>query len=156
MSWSTSFYLTPKKLSGDYIIKSKGISTRSGEDSRIQGVPKYVLGFRLGLLETEAAAVFLPLATLLKQIDTLETLQNVALRRDLAGTSKTAMLTHDFFLLLKKMFAYCTKYRPPTQAPIFEDGCAWQKEEQRPRKSPQSRREASRPKPTRHNPETPT
>jgi len=86
----------------DRYIKSKGVSTLQGGNSRIQGVLEYVLCFRLGLLETEAAAVFLPLATLLKQIDTLETLQNVALRRDLAGTSKTAMLTHDFFLLLKK------------------------------------------------------
>ena len=103
----------------DRYIKSKGVSTLQGGNSRIQGVLEYVLCFRLGLLETEAAAVFLPLATLLKQIDTLETLQNVALRRDLAGTSKTAMLTHDFFLLLKKMFAYCTKYRSPTQVPIF-------------------------------------
>ena len=103
-------------------IKSKGVSTLQGGNSRIQGVLEYVLCFRLGLLETEAAAIFLPFAALLKQIDTLETLQNVALRRDLAGTSKTAMLTHDFFLLLKKMFAYCTKYRSPTQVPIFTGG----------------------------------
>ena len=80
---------------------------------------EYALCLRLGLLKTEAAAIFLPLATLLKQIDTLETLQNVALRRDLAGTSKTAMLTHDFFLLLKKMCAYYTICRSLTQAPIF-------------------------------------
>jgi hypothetical protein len=113
--------LTPKKLSGDYIIKSKGISTRSGEDSRIQGVPKYVLGFRLGLLETEAAAVFLPLAALLKQVDALETLQNVALRCDLAGTSKTAMLTHDFFSFSKKLFAHYIKFHPSAQVPIFQD-----------------------------------
>jgi hypothetical protein len=91
-----------KNFIDDYIIKSKGISTRSGGDSRIQGIPRYALRFRLGLLETEAAAVFLPLAALLKQVDTLETLQNVALRRDLAGTSKTAMLTHDFFSFSKK------------------------------------------------------
>ena len=91
-------------------IKSKGASTLQGGNSRIHGVSKYVLCFRLGLLKTETAAVVLPLATLLKQIDTLETLQNVALRRDLAGTSKTAMLTHDFFLLLKK----CSRIVPNT------------------------------------------
>ena len=94
----------------DRYIKSKGVSTLRGRNSRIEGVSKYVLCFRLGLFKTETAAVFLPLATLLKQIDTLKTLQNVALRRDLAGTSKTAMLTHDFFLLLKKKCARIIPY----------------------------------------------
>ena len=82
---------------------------------------EYALCLRLGLLKTETAAIFLPLATLLEQIDTLETLQNVALRCDLAGTSKTAMLTHDFFSFSKKLFAHYIKFPPSAQVPIFQD-----------------------------------
>ena len=81
---------------------------------------EYALCLRLGLLKTEAAAIFLPLATLLEQIDTLETLQNVALRCDLAGTSKTAMLTHDFFSFSKKLFAHYIKFHPSAQVPILQ------------------------------------
>ena len=53
--------------------------------------------FRLGLPETKATIALFPLTALLKQIDTLKTLQDVTLGRNLAGTSQTAMLTHFFF-----------------------------------------------------------
>jgi hypothetical protein len=53
----------------------------------------------LGLLETEAAAPFLPFSALLEEIDSLETLENVALGRDLAGTFKRCVLAH-FLLFL--------------------------------------------------------
>ena len=88
--------------------KNEGISTLQGGDSHIQGILKYALCLRLGLLETKTAAIFLPLAALLKQIDALETLQDVALRCNLAGTSKTAMLTH-FSPPSQKNFAYYSK-----------------------------------------------
>ena len=71
---------------------------------------QYGLGFGLSLLKTKTAAILFPFATLLKQIDTLKALQDIALGRNLAGTSKTAMLTHDFFLLLKK----CSRIVPNT------------------------------------------
>jgi hypothetical protein len=54
-------------------------------------------GFRLGLPETKATVALFPLTALLKQIDTLKTLQDVTPGRNLAGTSQTAMLTHFFF-----------------------------------------------------------
>ena len=60
---------------------------------------KKFLGLGFGLLETKAAASFLPFPALLEEVDALETLQDVALRDDLAGTLKRCMLAH-FLLFL--------------------------------------------------------
>ena len=64
---------------------------------------RYGLGFGLSLLKTKTAAILFPFATLLKQIDTLKALQDIALGRNLAGTSKTAMLTHFLFSFSKNV-----------------------------------------------------
>ena len=55
------------------------------------------LGFRLRLLQAKATATFLPLPTLLEEINALKALQDIALRGNLAGTLKRCMLAH-FFL----------------------------------------------------------
>jgi len=55
------------------------------------------LGFRLRLLQPKATVALFPIAALLQQVDTLETLEDVSLGRDLARSSQTAMLTHFFF-----------------------------------------------------------
>ena len=58
------------------------------------------LGFGLRLLEAQAAVAFLPLAALLKKVDALETLENVALGSDLTGTLKRCVLAHCFLPFL--------------------------------------------------------
>ncbi len=55
------------------------------------------LRVRARLAQTEHAVAFLPLATTLENFHALETLKNVALGRDGAGTFKTAMLGHKFW-----------------------------------------------------------
>src|SRR4051812_3653879 len=52
------------------------------------------LGVRLRFAEAEDTVPFLPLATTLENFHPLEALENVALRRDGAGTFETAMLGH--------------------------------------------------------------
>lgn len=52
------------------------------------------LRLRLRLLETKSAAILFPFAALLQKVYALKALQHIALGRDLAGTSKTGMLTH--------------------------------------------------------------
>ena len=54
------------------------------------------LGVGLGLAKTEYPVALLPLATAFENFDALETLENVPLRRDGAGTFETAMLRHSF------------------------------------------------------------
>ena len=49
-------------------------------------------GVRLRFRKTDHFAAFFPLTTLLEQLDPLETLQNIALRDDRAGSSETSML----------------------------------------------------------------
>ena len=51
----------------------------------------------LGLAQTQTAVAFLPLATGLEEVDALETLEDVALGRDLSRSLETTMLTHFFF-----------------------------------------------------------
>ena len=63
---------------------------------------QYGLGFGLSLLKTKTAAILFPLTTLLEQIYTLKALQYITLGRNLAGTSKAAMLTHFLFSFSKK------------------------------------------------------
>ena len=53
-----------------------------------------LLRVRLGFGEADDLAAVFPLAAFLEQLDTLETLQDVALSNDRAGSSKTAMLGH--------------------------------------------------------------
>lgn len=53
-----------------------------------------LLRVRLGFGEPDDFATFFPLAALLEQFDAFETLQNIALRDDRAGSSKAAMLRH--------------------------------------------------------------
>lgn len=48
----------------------------------------------LGLGQANDFAALFPLAAFLEQLDPLETLQDVALSDDRAGSSKTAMLGH--------------------------------------------------------------
>lgn len=52
------------------------------------------LGVRLCFGEADDLAAFFPLAALFEELDPLETLQNVALSDDRAGSSKTAVLRH--------------------------------------------------------------
>jgi len=59
------------------------------------------LGLRL--LESEAAAAFLPLPSLLEEIDALEALQDVALRSYLALAPEGCMLAHFLSSFLFKM-----------------------------------------------------
>ena len=76
---------------------------------------KKFLGLGFGLLETKAAASFLPFPALLEEVDALETLQDVALRDDLAGTLKRCMLAH-FLLFLSIAGKYIIsrrRFQPP-------------------------------------------
>jgi hypothetical protein len=52
------------------------------------------LNVRLGLREADDLLAFFKLAAFLQEFDALETLQDVPLRRDGAGSFKTAMLRH--------------------------------------------------------------
>jgi hypothetical protein len=63
--------------------------------------------FGLGLFQTETAATFLPLAALLEEVDSLETLEDVALGCDLSGTFKRCVLAH-FLLFLSTGEYYIT------------------------------------------------
>ena len=85
--------------------KTNPNNTNEHTTMKTQQRKKIDLRLRLCLPETKAAAAFFPLAALLQQIDTLETLQYIALRRDLTRTSQTWMLTHLLLLLLKKQRA---------------------------------------------------
>ena len=77
--------------------KKKRPDARSGRFS----LTKKEIFLRLGLrlLEAKAATSFLPLPTLLEEVDALEALENVPLRRNLAGTLKRCMLTHCLLFL---------------------------------------------------------
>jgi hypothetical protein len=57
-------------------------------------ITDHFLNVRLGLRKTVYFGAFLELATLLQKFDALETLQDVSLRRDGAGSFETAMLRH--------------------------------------------------------------
>ncbi len=69
----------PRRRAGDF-----GKKLDSGRGLRV----------RLGLAEADHAIAFLPLATTLENFHSLEALENVALRRDGAGSFETAMLGH--------------------------------------------------------------
>ena len=60
----------------------------------LQSLTRKNLRFGLGLLETQTTASFLPLTTLLEEIDALEALQDITLGRNLTGTLKRCMLAH--------------------------------------------------------------
>jgi hypothetical protein len=66
------------------ITKKRGVRI-AGASFLVLTLKKF-LGLGFGLLQTKAAASFLPFPALLEEVDTLKALQDVALRRDLAGT----------------------------------------------------------------------
>lgn len=61
-----------------------------------------VLGLGLGLGKTDNALVRLPLTTLLQELHALKALEDVAFRRNGAGTFEAAMLRHDELKTVEK------------------------------------------------------
>ena len=106
-------------------MAATGPSCEVGETAKKRGVRiagasssltlKKFLGLGFGLLQTKAAASFLPFPALLEEVYTLKTLQDVALRDDLAGTLKRCMLAH-FLLFLSIAGKYIIsrrRFQPP-------------------------------------------